>query len=82
MADPELSLQSMLMVAAVIGRGKMAAYVGLVALFSIVAGLSFGAWVDGVSLAWIVLGLVAFASILAAALAWLNGRGPPLVHST
>jgi uncharacterized protein len=82
MADPELSLQSMLMVAAVIGRGKMAAYVGLVALFSIVAGLSFGAWVDGVGLVWIVLGLAAFASILAAALAWLNGRRPPLVHST
>ena len=38
MADPELSLQSMLMVAAVIGRTKTAAYVGLVALFSICAG--------------------------------------------
>ncbi|MEY5100706.1 MAG: hypothetical protein RJA36_3425 [Pseudomonadota bacterium] len=47
MADPELSLQSMLMVAAVIGRGKTAAYVGLVALFSICAGLLYGAWVDG-----------------------------------
>jgi uncharacterized membrane protein YraQ (UPF0718 family) len=35
MADPELSLQSILMVAAVIGRPKTAAYVGLVALFSI-----------------------------------------------
>ena len=39
MADPELSLQSMLMVAAVIGRTKTFAYVGLVALFSIAAGL-------------------------------------------
>lgn len=46
MADPELSLQSMLMVAAVIGRGKTAAYVGLVALFSIAAGLLYGGWVD------------------------------------
>jgi uncharacterized membrane protein YraQ (UPF0718 family) len=82
MADPELSLQSMLMVAAVIGRGKTAAYVGLVALFSIVAGLLYGAWVDRVSIVWIVLGLVAFVLALVGALAWLNGRRPPLVHST
>jgi len=47
MADPELSLQSMLMVATVIGRRQTAAYVGLVALFSVGAGLSYGAWVDG-----------------------------------
>lgn len=47
MADPELSLQSMLMVAAVIGRTKTAAYVGMVAVFSICAGLLYGAWVDG-----------------------------------
>ena len=54
MADPELSLQSMLMVAAVIGRKKTAAYVGLVASFSIVAGLLFGAWVNGTG--WLTLG--------------------------
>ncbi len=82
MADPELSLQSMLMVAAVIGRGKTAAYVGLVAVFSIVAGLLYGAWVDRVSIVWIVLGLAAFVLALVGALAWLNGRRPPLVHST
>jgi uncharacterized membrane protein YraQ (UPF0718 family) len=46
MADPELSLQSMLMVAAVIGRRKTAVYVGLVAGFSVCAGLLYGAWVD------------------------------------
>jgi uncharacterized protein len=51
MADPELSLQSMLMVAAIIGRTKTAAYVGLVAVFSIAAGWLFGAWVDSSSLA-------------------------------
>lgn len=51
MADPELSLQSMLMVAAIIGRRKTAAYVGLVAVFSIAAGWLFGAWVDSSSLA-------------------------------
>lgn len=48
MADPELSLQSMLMVAAVIGRKKTAAYVGLVAVFSICAGLLYGTWVDAI----------------------------------
>jgi hypothetical protein len=74
MADPELSLQSMLMVAAIIGRAKTAAYVGLVALFSIAAGLVFGAWADGVSLAWIALGLAGFMAVLAAALIWLRSR--------
>ncbi len=74
MADPELSLQSMLMVAAVIGRAKTAAYVGLVAVFSVVAGLLYGAWVDGAGLAWIGVGLAAFAVVLAAMLAVLNGN--------
>jgi uncharacterized membrane protein YraQ (UPF0718 family) len=50
MADPELSLQSILMVIAVIGRKKTFAYVGLVALFSVMAGLLYGSWVDGLSL--------------------------------
>ena len=49
MADPELSLQSILMVAAVIGRRKTFTYVGLVAVFSIAAGLLYGAWVDGLA---------------------------------
>jgi hypothetical protein len=74
MADPELSLQSMLMVAAVIGRRKAAAYVGLVAVFSILAGLVYGAWVDGVDPVWIVAGLAAFVGTLAAALSWMLGR--------
>ena len=69
MADPELSLQSILMVAAVIGRPKTFAYVGLVAVFSIVAGLLYGAWVDGVNPAWIAVGLAAFVGSLAALLA-------------
>ena len=74
MADPELSLQSILMVAAVIGRPKTFSYVGLVALFSITAGLLYGAWVDGVNPAWIALGLAAFLGTLAALLAWMLGR--------
>ena len=72
MADPELSLQSMLMVAAIIGRAKTAVYVGLVAVFSIAAGLLFGAWVDGVNPAWIALGLAGFVALLGAVLAWLR----------
>jgi hypothetical protein len=74
MADPELSLQSMLMVAAIIGRKKTAAYVALVAMFSMAAGMIYGACVDGPNLAWIALGLVAFAAVLAGAMASLNGH--------
>ena len=74
MADPELSLQSILMVAAVIGRPKTFTYVGLVALFSVVAGLLYGAWVDGVNPAWIAAGLAAFLGTLAALLAWMLAR--------
>lgn len=47
MADPELSLQSILMVSAVIGRPRAFVYVGWVALFSLLAGLLYGSWVDG-----------------------------------
>lgn len=72
MADPELSLQSILMVVAVIGRAKTFAYVGFVALFSIIAGLIYGSWVDGVGLIWLALGLTAFVVVLAAALGWMH----------
>ena len=54
MADPELSLQSILITAAIIGKLKAWTYVGLVALFSTLAGLTYGAWVDGAPL--VVLG--------------------------
>ncbi len=73
-ADPELSLQSILMVAAVIGRRKTLAYVGMVAVSSTVAGLTYGAWVDGANPAWIVAGLASFLGLLAAALARLRTR--------
>ncbi|WP_374309894.1 permease [Dongia sp.] len=74
MADPELSLQSILMISAVIGRPKTFAYVGLVAIFSITAGLIFGAWVDGVAIGWLALGMAAFVILLAVALTWLQRR--------
>jgi uncharacterized protein len=65
MADPELSLQSILIIAAIIGRRKTAVYVGLVALFSTVAGLAYGAWIDGTSTLAIAIALVAFITALA-----------------
>ena len=74
MADPELSLQSMLMVAAVIGRTKTAAYVGWVALFSVCAGLIFGAWVDGAGWSSLALVMGVFLTGLSVALAWLRRR--------
>jgi hypothetical protein len=81
MADPELSLQSILMVAAVIGRPKTFTYVGLVAVFSIIAGLLYGAWVDGVNPAWIAIGLVAFLGLLATLLAVMLRRRAAPAHA-
>ncbi|KAB2922274.1 MAG: permease [Dechloromonas sp.] len=49
MADPELSLQSILITTAIIGKLRAWTYVGLVALFSTLAGLTYGAWIDGSS---------------------------------
>jgi len=74
MSDPELSLQSILMVAAIIGRTKTFAYVGLVAIFSIVAGYLYGAWVDEAGIGSLAFGLVAFIAVLAGVLDWLNRR--------
>ena len=74
MADPELSLQSMLMVAVVIGRAKTAAYVGAVALFSISAGLIYGAWVDGLGWAPLALALAFIVAAMGGSLAWLRQR--------
>jgi uncharacterized membrane protein YraQ (UPF0718 family) len=76
MADPELSLQSILLVAAIIGRGKAWTYVAWVALFSTAAGLIYGSWVDGASLARIAAYLTAFLGTLALTL-FLASR---LVH--
>jgi uncharacterized membrane protein YraQ (UPF0718 family) len=65
MADPELSLQSILIISTIIGKVKAWAYVGWVALFSTLAGLIYGAWVDGASLLGVVLFLMIFLSALA-----------------
>jgi hypothetical protein len=72
-SDPELSLQSILITASIIGRLKAWVYVGWVALFSTIAGLLYGAWVDGTSL-WLVAGyLLGILSLLMGTL-WLISR--------
>ncbi|MFZ2629269.1 MAG: permease [Rugosibacter sp.] len=68
MSDPELSLQSILIITTIIGRKKAWTYVGLVALFSASAGMIYGAWIDGVSLwqlaLWLALFIVSLAALL------------------
>ena len=48
LADPELSLQSILITNSVIGKKKTAVYVSLVAVFSTLAGYLFGVWLNWV----------------------------------
>ena len=73
MADPELSLQSILILCAIIGNLKTWTYVGWVALFSTMAGLIYGAWVDGMSLGFVVLSFALFLTVLALTL-WLASQ--------
>jgi uncharacterized protein len=73
MSDPELSLQSILITATIIGRLRAWTYVCWVALFSAVSGLIYGAWVDGAS-GWLLGGyLVLFLVVLSSSL-WLINR--------
>jgi len=74
MADPELSLQSILIISAIIGRTKTWTYVGWVALFSMLAGLIYGAWVDGRGIATLFAYLIAFLGLLALALVLVERR--------
>jgi len=74
MADPELSLQSILITSSVIGKGKAWVYVGWVTLFSTLAGLIYGAWVNGTSL-WLLAAMVlAGVGLLMLALTRLSAR--------
>ena len=74
MADPELSLQSILVISTIIGRVKSWTYVAWVALFSTLAGLIYGAWVDGASIGMVGLYLLAFLSVLSGALWFIDRR--------
>jgi uncharacterized membrane protein YraQ (UPF0718 family) len=73
-SDPELSLQSILITASIIGRLKAWVYVGWVALFSTLAGLLYGAWVDGTSLGLVALYLIGILALLSFSLWLLNRR--------
>jgi uncharacterized protein len=73
-SDPELSLQSILITAAIIGRLIAWVYVGWVALFSILAGMIYGAWVDGTNIWFVALYLGFFITVLAGLLFLVNYR--------
>ncbi len=74
MADPELSLQSILITSSVIGKLKAWVYVGWVTLFSTLAGLLFGAWTDGARPWVLALYVLGGLLVLAAALWWVSRR--------
>ena len=74
MADPELSLQSILIISPIIGKLKAWTYVAWVALFSTLAGLIYGAWIDGASIGRILLYLVLALGLLALGLWWVSRR--------
>ena len=74
MADPELSLQSILIISTIIGRTKAWTYVAWVALFSTLAGLIYGSWIDGASVGLVSLYLFAFLTLLSGILWWVNCR--------
>lgn len=74
MADPELSLQSILITAAIIGKLRAWTYVGLVALFSTVSGLTYGAWVNGMSLSMLAAAVVGFIVLVVASLQLIETR--------
>ena len=76
MSDPELSLQSILIISAIIGKAKAWTYVGFVALFSAAAGLTYGAWIDGTSPFVLALWLAGFIAMLVAVLLYVGQ--PPL----
>jgi uncharacterized protein len=82
MADPELSLQSILITATIIGKLKAWVYVFWVALFSTLAGLIYGSWVNGASIGLIVLYLALFLIMLAGVLWWVNHRNRTRLAAT
>ena len=72
-SDPELSLQSILLTASIIGRLKAWVYVFWVSIFSTLSGLIYGAWVNGTSLGVVTLYLLASLAVLGLGL-WLAER--------
>jgi uncharacterized membrane protein YraQ (UPF0718 family) len=81
MADPELSLQSILITASIIGRTKAWTYVVWVALFSTISGLMYGAWVDGASPALLTGYLAGFLVLLTGSLYAIGRRQAATVRA-
>lgn len=82
MADPELSLQSMLVISKLLGAKRTVGWVVLVALFSLGAGLLWGARADGLAGGWLLLGTAGWLAgivLVVKLVAWLINRRPPLV---
>jgi len=69
-SDPELSLQSIILTASIIGRFKAWVYVFWVSIFSTLSGLIYGAWINGTSLTIVALYLLGTLVLLAAGLWW------------
>jgi len=63
-ADPALSIQSILITSKIIGSAKTWVYVGLVTIFATVAGLLYGACWEGASVWLILAGLIVFLGVL------------------
>ncbi len=80
MADPELSLQSILITTTIIGKLKTWTYVGFVALFATASGLAYGAWVDGQAIVMIALAIAAFIGVLITALHFIDKHQAPTAH--
>lgn len=78
MADPELSLQSILIISTIIGRLKSWTYVAWVALFSTLAGLIYGTWVDGASIGLVAVYLIAFLAVLSGLLWFVKRHSQPV----
>jgi len=74
MSDPELSLQSILITSKVIGKRRAWAYVGWVTLFSTLAGLIYGAWVNGTAVWQLALYLALGIAALGIGLALFGKR--------
>lgn len=74
MADPELSLQSILITAAIIGKLRAWSYVGLVALFSTVSGLTYGAWINGMPLGVLAAAVAGFVALIVGTLHVIETR--------
>jgi uncharacterized membrane protein YraQ (UPF0718 family) len=63
-SDPELSLQSILITASLIGRRKAWVYVGWVGVFSTAAGWLYGLWVNGTGIGIVLLWLLGILTVI------------------